>query len=121
MRISDWSSDVCSSDLGRIGTFAACRDGLVQERVAGNSATTCIETTCAQLGPGATGCRRPLRGDAGDVQFAAPIMGAQKRGAAQTRPGSGANHCLHGRAYPQPLAGMENGRAPVRGSVGQYV
>src|SRR3546814_7058221 len=85
MRISDWSSDVCSSDLGRIGTFAACRDGLVQERVAGNSATTCIETTCAQLGPGATGCRRPLRGDAGDVQFAAPIMGAQKRGAAQTR------------------------------------
>src|SRR3546814_12273673 len=79
MRISDWSSDVCSSDLSRAGTRPATRDPRRQrssrartacrdrrlarvtggpEQTLGGSRTPSAARTARRLHPGADGSRR---------------------------------------------------------------
>src|SRR3546814_8494035 len=59
MRISDWSSDVCSSDLDRIGHAGLCHGAVVLRGSTGRYAHGRCEKAQSGLERHARGCRGP--------------------------------------------------------------
>src|SRR3546814_5971868 len=75
MRISDWSSDVCSSDLAGGQQLLA-----VEDRVGAGGEAQRLQLVAHLLAPGGQPHHRPGHGDAGDGDRAHELERIQLRG-----------------------------------------
>src|SRR3546814_13060503 len=117
MRISDWSSDVCSSDLGESSSVVTCLDGHAMARRGRGGAALAV----AALGSFAAGCFATLL-----IAFFGPLMARLAVQFPATEYFSllvfglvSAVILAHGSVFKAILT--ELARAHVRGGVCQYV
>src|SRR3546814_15156067 len=111
MRISDWSSDVCSSDLGRNAPRQFHRDGYRRR---------------GRRLPARMGARLKCHATAGDAgmkkNVASQIVGCQMVSATDGSAFTGSvTASVTGDGGTQATGSVEIGRAAWRESVGQYV